>query len=131
MTERTACVFCRPEPGLVFLQNDLAYALWDSYPVSALHALVIPRRHAPDYFDLTAEELLACDALLREARSLVMERDGMIEGFNIGVNAGAVAGQTIFHCHIHLIPRRPGDMKNPRGGVRWVIPRKGWYPEPE
>ncbi len=126
----TACIFCQPEPGRVFLENELAYALWDSFPVAELHALVIPRRHVPDYFSLTTDEVLACDELLRQARDLMCGRDGTVEGFNIGMNVGATAGQTIFHCHIHLIPRRTGDVQNPRGGVRRVIPRKGWYPEP-
>lgn len=127
----TACIFCEPEAPRVFLENELSCALWDSFPVTDLHALVIPRRHAPDYFDLTRDELLACDELLRRARGLILERDATVEGFNVGVNAGAAAGQTVFHCHLHLIPRRQGDVENPRGGVRWVVPRKGWYPEPE
>jgi diadenosine tetraphosphate (Ap4A) HIT family hydrolase len=124
------CVFCRPESERVFLENELAYALWDSHPVTELHALVIPRRHAPDYFALTPDEVLACDEMLRRARDLVSRRDATIEAFNIGINVGAAAGQTVFHCHIHLIPRRSGDVEDPRGGVRWVIPRQGSYPEP-
>jgi diadenosine tetraphosphate (Ap4A) HIT family hydrolase len=124
------CIFCGPEPERVFLENELAYALWDSHPVTELHALVIPRRHAPDYFALTPAEVLACDELLRRTRDLVSGRDAAIDAFNIGINVGAAAGQTVFHCHIHLIPRRSGDVENPRGGVRWVIPRQGWYPEP-
>jgi diadenosine tetraphosphate (Ap4A) HIT family hydrolase len=125
----SVCIFCEPEPERVFLENELAYALWDSFPVAPLHALIMPRRHAPDYFGLTPEEVLACDELLRRAHDLVSERDCSVVGFNIGMNVGAAAGQTIFHCHIHLIPRRAGDVENPRGGVRWVIPRRGWYPE--
>jgi ATP adenylyltransferase len=125
----SVCIFCEPEPERVFLENEFAYALWDSFPVAPLHALIIPRRHAPDYFALTPEEVLACDELLHRAHDLVSERDGAVVGFNIGMNIGAAAGQTVFHCHIHLIPRRSGDVENPRGGVRWVIPRRGWYPE--
>jgi diadenosine tetraphosphate (Ap4A) HIT family hydrolase len=116
------CPFCAPDAGRVFLENDAAYALWDIRPVTEGHALVIPRRHAPDYFDLAEDELLACDALLRRARDLLLLRDPSIEGFNIGLNVGEVAGQTVFHCHFHLIPRRRGDVADPRGGVRHLMP---------
>lgn len=105
----------------------MACALWDGYPVTPLHALVIPRRHALDWFDLTPEEVVACDALLRRVRRLILDLDSTVEGFNIGANAGAVAGQTVFHCHLHLIPRRAGDVPEPRGGVRHVIPGRGAY----
>ena len=121
------CIFCRPQDDQVFLVNGLAFALWDSFPVSPLHALIIPRRHAADYFELSAEELLACNDLLHQARELLRQRDPSVEGFNIGVNVGEVAGQTILHCHFHLIPRRRGDMKNPRGGVRHLFPGRGAY----
>jgi ATP adenylyltransferase len=120
----TACDFCAPDTARVFLENDAAYALWDVYPVTEGHALVIPRRHALDYFELAPDELLACDALLREARTLLLERDPSIEGFNIGLNVGEVAGQTVFHCHFHLIPRRRGDVEDPRGGVRHILSRR-------
>ena len=121
------CVFCRPDQDRIFLTNDLAYALWDGYPVTRGHALVIPRQHVPAYFELSTEDLLACHVLLREARTLLVEQDASIEGFNIGVNVGGAAGQTIFHCHFHLIPRRRGDVDNPRGGVRHLIPGRGAY----
>lgn len=121
------CIFCAPEAERVFLRTSLAYALWDGFPVTSGHSLVIPTRHAPDYFSLTPDELLACDALLREASDRLRSSDPSIAGFNIGLNAGAAAGQTVFHCHFHLIPRREGDVPNPRGGVRHVIPGKGWY----
>ena len=121
------CIFCNPQQRRVFLENDLAYALWDAYPVTQLHSLVIPRRHIVDYFSLTEEELIACNGLLREVRNLHKSDDPSIEGFNIGVNIGTAAGQTVFHCHVHLIPRRIGDVENPRGGVRHLIPGKGFY----
>lgn len=121
------CIFCNPEKERVFLRNDLAYALWDGFPVTPKHSLVIPGRHAKDYFSLRPEELLACDELLRRASELLRQEDPEIGGFNIGLNAGAVAGQTVFHCHFHLIPRRAGDVPDPRGGVRHLIPGKGWY----
>ena len=95
--------------------NELSYAIRDGFPVTDGHILVIPKRHAVDYFALPSEELLACDALLRRLRQEIEESDPSVQGFNIGMNAGAVSGQTIFHCHIRLIPRRDGDTDNPWG----------------
>ena len=111
----------------IIAENKLAFAIRDGFPVTEGHTLVIPKRHAEDYFELTAEELLACDDLLRQIRGDILEADSGVQGFNIGMNVGAAAGQTIFHCHIHLIPRRSGDVENPRGGVRHLIPGKGDY----
>lgn len=111
----------------VILENQLAYAIRDGFPVTDLHTLVIPKRHTATYFDLTSQELLACDELLRSLREQILAQDPLVQGFNIGLNAGAAAGQTIFHCHFHLIPRRVGDVENPRGGVRHLIPGKGYY----
>lgn len=122
-----SCIFCAPDTSRVFLSNDLGFAFWDAFPVTGMHALVIPRRHVRDFFSLSADELLSCNELLRQAREWICARDSLVDGFNIGANAGEVAGQTIFHCHIHLIPRRPGDVPDPRGGVRHVIPGKGSY----
>ena len=121
------CIFCNPPGDRIFLQSELAYVLWDGFPVTPLHSLVISRRHTEDYFSLTAEEVVACNDLLRKASEELRSRDMSIEGFNIGVNVGATAGQTICHCHLHLIPRRMGDVENPRGGVRHIIPGKGAY----
>lgn len=121
------CIFCNPQEDRVFLRNELAYALWDAFPVTRLHSLIVPHRHAQDYFSLTTDELLACNDLLHKVSDLLRSDDQSVKGFNIGVNAGAVAGQTIFHCHFHLIPRRSGDVENPRGGVRHIIPGKGNY----
>ena len=123
----TTCLFCDLPEERVIARNQFAFAIRDGYPVTPLHTLVIPLRHAVDYFDLSAEELLGCDAMLREMRASIQEEDPSVVGFNIGMNAGEAAGQTIFHCHIHLIPRRPGDVDNPRGGVRHLIPGKGFY----
>lgn len=106
----------------VALENELAYAVYDRNPVTALHALIIPKRHTPDYFDLEIAEVLASHELLRAFGKQIMNADGAVSGFNIGVNAGRIAGQSVFHCHIHLIPRRPGDVDSPRGGVRHLIP---------
>lgn len=121
------CLFCEMPAQRVIMQNAYAYAVRDGFPVTAGHSLVIPKRHVSDYFGLTPEELLACDELIRSLRQTVLQQDASVAGFNIGANAGAVAGQTIFHCHIHLIPRREGDVANPRGGVRHTIPGKGTY----
>jgi diadenosine tetraphosphate (Ap4A) HIT family hydrolase len=111
----------------VIAENRLAYAIRDGFPVTPLHTLIIPKRHVPDYFGLTRPEVNACHLLIDQLRADIERADTMVTGFNIGMNAGEAAGQTIFHCHIHLIPRRPGDTPSPRGGVRHVIPGKGSY----
>jgi ATP adenylyltransferase len=121
------CVFCRLSSDRAVARNDLAFAVRDTSPVTPLHTLVLPYRHVPSYFDLNAEEKRAIDELLEEARRDVLARDPNVAGFNIGINVGAAAGQTIFHCHVHLIPRQDGDVANPRGGVRAVIPGKADY----
>ena len=121
------CVFCTVPPDMVIAENHLAYAILDRYPVTASHALIIPKRHISDYFELGSSESNACQRLLETVRQKLKGQDRTIDGFNIGINAGEAAGQTIFHSHIHLIPRRPGDVANPRGGVRHTIPGKGYY----
>ena len=125
--ENKNCIFCSLEKSRVIKSNELALAFRDNFPVTRLHTLIVPRRHAKDYFELTHEEVTACNSLINQIRIDLMEEDSSIEGFNIGINAGEVAGQTVFHCHIHLIPRRKGDVENPRGGVRHIIPGKGFY----
>ncbi len=127
MADTGHCLFCSIPPERVIAENELSYAIRDGFPVTDGHILVIPKRHVVDYFALSSEELLACDALLRRMWQEIEESDPLVKGFNIGVNAGATAGQTVFHCHIHLIPRRSGDVENPRGGVRGVIPDKRLY----
>ena len=122
-----ACLFCEMTEDRIIDRNDLAYAIRDGFPVSPLHTLIIPKRHAVDYFDLTKEELLACDELLKKIKQDIQAEDTLVDGSNIGMNAGPSAGQTVFHCHTHLIPRRTGDVENPRGGVRHTIPGKGFY----
>lgn len=121
------CVFCGMAHERVVEENELAYAIRDAYPVTTLHTLVIPKRHILDYFDLTRPELNSCDALLRSSRLAIQSADATVAGFNVGVNSGATAGQTVPHAHIHLIPRRTGDVAAPRGGIRHVIPGKGEY----
>ena len=121
------CLFCEIPPERIIAENDLSYAIRDGFPVTPLHTLVIPKRHAVNYFDLTEAEVLACNSLIQQLRNSMLKEDSSIDGFNIGMNAGEMAGQTIFHCHIHLIPRRRGDVENPRGGIRHLIPGKGFY----
>ncbi|MDC1109815.1 HIT family protein, partial [Candidatus Pelagibacter sp.] len=121
------CLFCNiKESGLV-KENDLAYASYDSYPVSEGHCLIIPKRHVKDFFDLSNDEIIACNDLIKEIKNEIIKKDNSVKGFNVGSNAGKISGQSILHCHIHLIPRRPGDVENPQGGVRSVIPSKQHY----
>ena len=121
------CLFCNSKICGVVYENDLAYASYDTYPVSDHHCLVIPKRHVKDYFDLSNEELIACNDLIKIIKEDIINKDNSVKAFNIGVNIGKISGQTIMHCHIHLIPRRENDVKNPQGGVRGVIPSKQHY----
>ncbi len=119
------CPFCGD--GLNILrENELAYAIYDKYPVSRGHILIIPKRHVSSYFDTTPEERRAMEALLDECKTFLDETHSP-DGYNIGINVGQAAGQTIFHVHLHLIPRYEGDLDDPRGGVRGVIPEKRIY----
>ena len=119
------CLFCK-DPRGVSLERELAYSARDTYAVSPGHTLVIPRRHVASFFDLTPDEVHACMELIAEERKLVDSKFNP-DGYNIGVNVGQAAGQSIFHVHIHIIPRYKGDVENPQGGVRHVIPKKGHY----
>ena len=121
------CLFCDSKKSGIAHENDLAYASYDSYPVSNHHCLIIPKRHIKDYFDMTNDELIACNDLIQIVKNEILSKDTNVKGFNIGTNAGKIAGQSIMHCHIHLIPRREGDVDNPQGGVRSVIPNKQHY----
>ena len=103
------------------------FVVKDSFPVTKQHTLIIPHRHVSNFFDLNANELDDLNKILKEQRKKLLKLDKNITAFNIGVNAGVDAGQSIMHCHIHLIPRRKGDIENPRGGVRGVIPSKQKY----
>jgi len=122
------CPFCSVESDRVLLENELAYSIPDKFPVTPSHTLVVPKRHAATWFDLFQSEINACSQLVKAMKNRIEAQDPSVEGFNIGINSGATAGQTIPHCHIHLIPRRPGDVEDPRGGVRHIIPGKGLYP---
>ena len=123
----SGCLFCEISEKRIILENELAYAVHDGFPVTPLHSLVIPKRHVVDYFGLSRPEVNACDSLIKTMRGQIQELDGTVSAFNIGMNAGEDAGQSVFHCHIHLIPRRSGDVDRPRGGVRNTIPGKGNY----
>ncbi|MEJ2608197.1 MAG: HIT domain-containing protein [Anaerolineales bacterium] len=121
------CLFCEISSERIVAENELAYAIRDGFPVTKLHSLIIPKRHVATYFELGSAEINACNELLSDLKEEIGKDDLKVTGFNIGINNGASAGQTIFHCHIHLIPRRDGDVDKPEGGIRNVIPGKGKY----
>ena len=122
------CLFCDLQgTERVVAENTLCYLIEDAYPVTEGHALIIPKRHVSDYFGLTQAEINATNLLLCDRKAYLQKRDASITGFNIGMNCGEDAGQTIFHSHTHLIPRRSGDVIDPTGGVRYVIPEKANY----
>ena len=121
------CLFCNVKKTGCAHENEFAYASYDSYPVSEHHCLIIPKRHIKDYFDLSNDELIACNDLIKIIKKEITDRDPLVKGFNLGTNIGIVSGQSILHCHFHLIPRREGDVDNPQGGVRSVIPNKQHY----
>ena len=121
------CIFCKIREEELQFENQLAYSSIDSYPVSEFHSLIVPKRHVETYFELTNEEIQACNELIFKTKEKILKEDSRVKGFNIGTNAGKIAGQSIMHCHIHLIPRREGDVEDPQGGVRSVIPKKQHY----
>ena len=123
---QSGCPFCTPDPELLFHESELVVGLWDRYPVSPGHALLVPRRHVADWFDASAEEQRALTAALAVARREI-EKDHGPDGYNIGINSGEAAGQTIFHLHVHLIPRYTGDEEDPRGGIRKLFPDRTRY----
>jgi len=120
------CPFCSPYDDDVIAKNAFCYARWDRYPVSKGHLLVIPFRHISDFFELADEEKHALLALAAECKEII-EENFTPAGYNIGFNIGAAAGQTMMHCHCHVIPRYQGDVKNPRGGIRGLIPGRYNY----
>jgi ATP adenylyltransferase len=121
------CPFCDLERDRIVGENRLAVAVRDAYPVTPLHTLVIPRRHETTWFDLSVPEQRAISLLMHSTRQEITARDRTVLGFNVGMNCGETAGQTVPHAHVHLIPRRSGDVDDPRGGVRCVIPGKADY----
>ena len=121
------CIFCSVPGSRIVAENELAFAYRDQYPVTDGHLLLIPKRHTGTYFDLYQPEINAIHHLIGQMKGVVESEDPTVTGFNIGMNSGEDAGQTVMHCHVHLIPRRRGDIDNPRGGVRGVIPDKRIY----
>ncbi len=124
---KEGCLFCGIESKRIIFENNLSYVIEDKYPVTTDHCLIIPKRHFVDYFDITQAEMNSVQALLNEAKKRVMSKDKSVLAFNLGVNSGIVAGQTILHTHIHLIPRREKDVETATGGIRNMIPGKGNY----
>lgn len=125
------CPFCEIPASRITAEDGPCIAVLDRYPVSRGHHLLVTRRHVASFLDLTAEEWQAIHCLARTLAQRMQQDDLAIQGFNLGINDGPAAGQTIFHVHVHLIPRRTGDVRRPRGGVRGVIPGKQDYPDRE
>ena len=121
------CIFCNIEDSRKIFEDDLFIVIRDAYPVTNLHTLLIPKRHVPSYFDLSEQELIRLQGLIEDQKNLILKEDKEVTAFNIGINDGKAAGQTVKHAHIHVIPRYKGDHKDPRGGIRAVIPRKKNY----
>ena len=125
---RSDCPFCYENIRSEIIERlNSVCAIQDKYPVTSGHTLIIPLKHSEDFFSLSANERWDAEALLLLMKEKILERDSAVTGFNIGANCGKSAGQTVFHAHIHLIPRRDGDTPNPRGGVRGAIPDKMSY----
>lgn len=123
---QTTCSFCTPDSSKAILANAHSIAVSDGYPVTQGHSLIIPKRHIASFFEATREEQASMLDLLAETRELLLKERNP-DGFNIGINDGTAAGQTVMHLHIHLIPRYSGDSEDPRGGVRWIMPKKAPY----
>ena len=122
------CVFCKKNNCKVISTSKYFFIIRDTaYPVTKHHTLIITNRHVSDFFELTKEEMIELDKILKNQKKELKKLDKKISGFNVGVNIGKDAGQSIMHCHLHLIPRRKGDVKDPRGGVRGVIPERQKY----
>ncbi len=124
---QSSCIFCELPKSRIAAESDLFLVILDGFPVTEDHTLIIPKRHVETWFDLTEQEQQAANQLLSSLREQRIQKDSSITGFNIGMNCGESAGQTVMHCHIHLIPRRDGDCESPRGGVRGVIAGKQSY----
>lgn len=122
------CLFCewKNEKEKIILENEYAFARFDEFPVSQGHILFMTKRHVKDFFETTLEEKNAIFELMEKAKEMIDERYHP-DGYNIGMNCGKAAGQSVMHIHVHLIPRYDGDVENPRGGIRGVIPKKQSY----
>ena len=120
------CPFCKPKPASILETSKLVFAMRDAYPVSKGHALVIPRRHVASVFELDADELRELAEVLAATKRR-LDAELKPDGYNVGVNIGGAAGQTVMHAHVHVIPRYTGDVPNPRGGIRHAVVGKGYY----
>lgn len=120
------CPFCPPPKERVFHEAPLVLGVWDGFPVSPGHALLVPRRHVATWFEASTDERAALTEAIEVAREVILARHRP-DGFNVGMNLGAAAGQTVPHLHLHVIPRYAGDVEDPRGGVRWVVPARAAY----
>jgi len=125
--EKNNCIFCSKEKLNIIYEDDIFFVIRDSFPVTKDHTLIILNNHDKTYFDLRDKDILQLNNILKFQKESLMQNDNTITGFNIGINQGESAGQTVMHLHIHLIPRRKGDIADPRGGVRGVIPSKQKY----
>ena len=121
------CLFCQREKSEILKESEQCFAIYDKYPVTNMHSLILPKRHLRHFFNLNKLEREKLFDFVEEIKTFLETTDPSIDGFNVGMNCEASAGQTIFHCHIHLIPRRSGDISEPMGGVRGVIPSKRIY----
>tara|TARA_Y100000591_G_C21449401_1_gene505332 strand:- start:35 stop:430 length:396 start_codon:yes stop_codon:yes gene_type:complete len=128
MSSSEDCIFCSKKKCKIIQSTKFFFIIRDtSYPVTKHHTLIITNRHIENYFDLHKDEVLELDEIIKQQKKELLVIDKSISGFNIGTNIGKDAGQSIMHCHIHLIPRRKGDVEDPKGGVRGVIPSKQKY----
>ena len=125
--ENNNCIFCSKEKLNIIYEDDIFYVIRDAYPVTTDHTLIILNEHNKTYFDLRDKDIIQLNNIIKFQKDSLIGKDNSITGFNIGINNGEKAGQTIFHAHIHVIPRYNGDVENPRGGIRHVIPGKGDY----
>lgn len=124
---KAKCVFCDIPKDRIVSEHQYFFVIRDAFPVTKLHSLIISNRHVSDYFELTDKEKTELQKILQSLKLDLEKSDSSIEGYNIGINVGEAAGQTVMHFHQHFIPRRDADTPNPRGGVRGVIPDKQSY----
>ena len=125
--ENNNCIFCSKEKLNIIYEDDIFYVIRDAYPVTTDHTLIILNEHNKTYFDLRDKDIVQLNNIIKFQKDSLIGKDNSITGFNIGINQGETAGQTVMHLHVHLIPRRKGDIDDPRGGVRGVIPSKQKY----
>ena len=125
--DQNNCIFCNKNKLNIIFEDETFYVIRDAYPVTKDHTLIILNEHDKTYFDLEDKDIVQLNNIIKSQKKSLIDEDNSITGFNIGINQGESAGQTVMHLHIHLIPRRKGDVNDPRGGVRGVIPSKQKY----